>query len=462
MPLKFIDEHKSKNLVKNRKFILIKMLILSGGPFLLFFGLHHTLTGSRVEGIIGLAGGMAMAVLYIVLERNRNWVIISRALLVLTGFILLYFLLNAEGNPDKALWCYIYPLIALFMLGKQEGLIWAVAFYLLVAGILTVPCFFFVDGIFASELRVRFLVTLGIVLAMAFIFEEVRHKTEQEMASKQQSLERSEARYRSAYTKLNEMNSQLVQSAKLASIGELASGVAHELNQPLMVVRGMAQLIRRNLRKNNLNNAEPAEPAELMKQLDPIEKNTKRMMNIIDHLRTFSRQSKGEFRRLDMNRIVKGSFTLINEQLRLHDIEVVEVYASDLPPIQGDETQIEQVIINLIANARDAITSIAECGMRNAEYRGKIEIITAIGKPQSKIDMGFIEVLFKDNGGGIPAEHLEKIFDPFFTTKEVGKGTGLGLSISYGIIKEHGGEIEVVETGPDGTTFRIRVPIGDC
>jgi len=76
--------------------------------------------------------------------------------------------------------------------------------------------------------------------------------------------------------------------------------------------------------------------------------------------------------------------------------------------------------------------------------------------------MGFIEVLFKDNGCGIPADHLEKIFDPFFTTKEVGRGTGLGLSISYGIIKEHGGEIEVAETGPDGTTFRIRLPIVDC
>ena len=448
--MKFFDKHKSKNLVKNRKFILIKMLILSGGPFLLFFGLHHTLTGSRVEGIIGLAGGMAMAVLYIVLERNRNWVIISRALLVLTGFIFLYFLLNAEDNPDKALWCYIYPLIALFMLGKQEGLIWAVAFYLLVAGILTVPCFFFVDGISASELRVRFLVTLGLVLAMAFIFEEVRHKTEQEMASKQQSLERSKARHRSAYTKLNEVNAQLVQSAKLASIGELASGVAHELNQPLMVIRGTAQLIRRNLRKNNLNNA------ELMGQLDPIEKNTKRMMNIIGHLRTFSRQSKGKSCRLDMNKVVKGSFILLREQLRLRNIEVVEAYAFGLPPIQGDGTQIEQVVINLIANARDAMVK------READSEGgeKIKKMLSISTSKAK-NNSHLEIIITDSGEGIPRDDLDRIFDPFFTTKEVGKGTGLGLSISYGIIKDHGGEIEVAETGPDGTTFRIRLPIVD-
>ena len=264
------------------------------------------------------------------------------------------------------------------------------------------------------------------------------------------------SKIRDAYQKVKETQAQLVQSGKLASIGELASGVAHELNQPLMVIRGTAQLIQRSVLKNNLNDD------ELLEQLDPIIKNTKRMMNIIGHLRSFSRQSTGLFSRLDINKVVKESFTLISEQLRLRNIEVVEVYASDLPGIQGDVNQLEQVVINLITNARDAITSTADCGMRNAEYKGRIEIITAIGKPQSKIDMGFIEVLFKDNGGGIPADHLEKIFDPFFTTKEVGRGTGLGLSISYGIIKEHGGEIEVAETGPDGTTFRIRVPIVDC
>ena len=261
---------------------------------------------------------------------------------------------------------------------------------------------------------------------------------------------------RDAYQKVEETQAQLVQSGKLASIGELASGVAHELNQPLMVIRGTTQLIRRSVLKNNLNDD------ELLEQLDPIIRNTKRMMNIIGHLRSFSRQSTGQFTRLDISKVVKESFTLISEQLRLRNIEVVTAYASDLPGIQGDVNQLEQVVINLITNARDAITSTADCGLRTAEYKGKIEIITAIAKPQSKIGMGFIEVLFKDNGCGIPADHLEKIFDPFFTTKEVGRGTGLGLSISYGIIKEHGGEIEVAETGPDGTTFRIRLPIVDC
>ena len=252
---------------------------------------------------------------------------------------------------------------------------------------------------------------------------------------------------REAYEKVKETQSQLVQSGKLAAIGELASGVAHELNQPLMVIRGTAQLIQRSVRKNNLNNT------ELMEQLDPILRSTKRMMNIINHLRTFSRQAKGEFSRLDTNKVVKGSFTLIHEQLRLHNIEVIETYTPDLPPVQGDNTQLEQVIINLIANARDAMDKREE----NSGVDDKTKKILKISTSKAR-DNSHLEIRITDSGEGIPPGDLDRIFDPFFTTKEVGKGTGLGLSISYGIIKDHGGEIEVAETGPEGTTFRIRLP----
>jgi len=247
---------------------------------------------------------------------------------------------------------------------------------------------------------------------------------------------------------LKQAQTQLIQAGKLASIGELASGVAHELNQPLMVIRGTVQLICRSVRRNNLNND------ELMEQLDPIERNTKRMMNIINHLQTFSRQSKGEFRRLDFNKVVKGSFTLINEQLRLRNVEVMEAYASDLPPVQGSETRLEQVIINLITNARDAMDRQEENSKGADETKKMLRISTSEAR-----DNSHVEIRITDSGKGIPPGDLDRIFDPFFTTKEVGKGTGLGLSISYGIIKDHGGEIQVTETGPAGTTFRISLPI---
>lgn len=296
---------------------------------------------------------------------------------------------------------------------------------------------------------------------------------------------RSREALKQAYQELKDTQAQLIQSGKLASIGELASGVAHELNQPLMVIRGNAQLIQRSLRENN------PDIDELMEQMEPIQRNTKRMMNIINHLRTFSRQSQSDFQSVDVNKVIENSLLMVDEQLRIYNIEVKMDLSNNLPKIKGDANQLEQVFLNLITNARDVIENcrlniencriekaknngkleIVENGQRTQnerhreEYIGRIEIITRTGElpnQQSTIDKrqprDFIEIMVKDNGGGIPAEKLEKIFDPFFTTKEVGKGTGLGLSISYGIIKDHQGEIEVAETGPEGTTFKIKLP----
>ena len=272
----------------------------------------------------------------------------------------------------------------------------------------------------------------------------------------------SEAALKKSYEELQLTQSQLIQSAKLASIGELASGVAHELNQPLMVVRGVFQLVKRSIGKNNIGTD------ELLERLEPIERNTKRMMNIINHLRTFSRQSGMAFEPVDGNKIIEDSLLMISEQLRIHDIEVKKDPDVDLPKIKGDANQLEQVFLNLITNARDAILQRSEVSGKKSENRGRLEIITRMGETDNhqsstngQQSQNFAEILIRDNGGGIPADRVDKIFDPFFTTKEVGKGTGLGLSISYGIIKDHQGEISVAETSPTGTTFRIRLPIVD-
>ena len=292
----------------------------------------------------------------------------------------------------------------------------------------------------------------------------------------------AEESLKQAFEKLKNTQAQLVQSGKLASIGELAAGVAHELNQPLMVVRGAAQFVMRLIRKDRFSND------ELMVQLEPIEKNTKRMMNIINHLRIFSRRSLSDFHPVDINGIINGSLLMVGEQLRLQDIELIKKLMPDLPNVMGDANQLEQVALNLITNAKDAMISNYHEQMEKPKYKKKLEIITRVmnngclasdpriltgfqnsdrktGKSERYLNSRkeqkiseYIEILFKDTGSGIFAENRDKIFDPFFTTKEVGKGTGLGLSISYGIIENHFGKIEVVETGPNGTTFRIILP----
>jgi PAS domain S-box-containing protein len=261
----------------------------------------------------------------------------------------------------------------------------------------------------------------------------------------------AEASLIEAYQELKHTQSQLIQSGKLASIGELASGVAHELNQPLMVIRGNAQIIQKNIENERLKFE------DIEKQVEPIVRNTKRMMNIINHLRTFSRQSKAEFYQLNINNVIEDSFLMIEEQLRLRNIRIEKSFLSNLPDIYGDSNQLEQVILNFLTNARDAITG-KYCDSNHSEITDeKIEIITQISDSKEN----FIEIIIRDTGGGIKKEFRDNIFDPFFTTKEVGKGTGLGLSISYGIIQDHNGLIEMANSGPDGTTFKILLPISN-
>jgi signal transduction histidine kinase len=246
---------------------------------------------------------------------------------------------------------------------------------------------------------------------------------------------------------LKETQSQLIQSAKLASIGEMAAGVAHELNQPLMVARTGIQMMRRHGAYDTQKGDEAA------RQLELAEKSTKRMMTIIGHLQLFARQSPKDFEPVDVNHVIEESLLMMGEQLRIRGIEMKLELDSDLPRVMGNANHLEQVMLNLLTNARDALEETTES---RGKWKGQKRIFlkTAVSSTEPE----FIHVLVRDSGRGISPDAAEKVFDPFFTTKPVGKGTGLGLSISYGIIKDHQGEIEVAETGLKGTTFRVKLP----
>jgi C4-dicarboxylate-specific signal transduction histidine kinase len=255
-----------------------------------------------------------------------------------------------------------------------------------------------------------------------------------------------------AYKDLQNVQAQLVQSAKLASIGEMASGIAHELNQPLMVIRGNVQLISRILTKGRVD------ADDLVDSVHLIEKNTRRMMGIIDHMRIYSRQKTSDFRPLNINTVLVESLFMFREQFRSQGIEITERLGDGLPSIFGEPSQLEQVFINLLANSRDAILErrghqATERGV-NRNRIGHIDISTRMFENHGS----FLEVRVADDGLGIANENRGKIFDPFFTTKDVGKGTGLGLSVSYGIVEQHRGRIEIETTGPTGTSFILAFP----
>lgn len=245
------------------------------------------------------------------------------------------------------------------------------------------------------------------------------------------------------YQDLKSTSAQLTQSAKLAAVGELAAGVAHELNQPLMVIRGHAQEM---IEGNSV-------PENIRKDLKLIEKQTGRMMRIIDHLRAFARQSTGAFEQVNLNEVIDDSFTLITQQLKNHNIEIIKELDESIPRIWGDHNRLEQIFLNLMTNAKDAMEEKGK-GVLSVKTQ---PIIDMTGDKNGKVTG--VLVLFSDTGAGIGDNIMDKIFDPFFTTKEVGKGTGLGLSISYSILKDHGGSITAESNDGTGTTFRLEFPV---
>jgi PAS domain S-box-containing protein len=244
-----------------------------------------------------------------------------------------------------------------------------------------------------------------------------------------------------ANRELEEATMQLVQSEKLTALGELTAGVAHELNQPLNGIKIISQSILRDIEKNRF------EEEDIGKDLTEIVNQVNRMAEIIGHMRIFTRQTEGTTEAMiDINTVVEGPFTLLGQQLQNHNIEVTMEFAPDLPKVMGDPIRLEQVIMNLITNARGAVES-------SGQENKRIEIRTYQNDIQQEV---VTEV--KDNGGGIPEDLREKIFQPFFTTKEPGKGTGLGLSVSSKIMEEHKGRIELESKVGEGTTFKVMLP----
>lgn len=233
--------------------------------------------------------------------------------------------------------------------------------------------------------------------------------------------------------KLEEAQAILIQSEKLSAVGQLVSGVAHELNNPLAAVIGFSQL----------SLGTEANP-KTVSYLKKICSEADRCAKIVNNLLTFSRKSKPEKKLVRINGIIEKTFDLMSYQFQVNNIKIVKDLDPDLPKTMGDFHQLQQVFLNIVNNAFQAMMEKSKGGSITVRTK-RIE------------DMIFIE--FTDTGPGIPKENLNKIFDPFFTTKEIGKGTGLGLSISYGIIKEHGGNIYALSELNKGATFVIELPI---
>jgi C4-dicarboxylate-specific signal transduction histidine kinase len=241
---------------------------------------------------------------------------------------------------------------------------------------------------------------------------------------------------------LQESTMQLIQAEKLIALGELTASVAHELKQPLNTIKIIGQSILRDIDKKRFDeqNAKDDLP-EIILQVD-------RMSEIIDHMRVFTRRPiEAANEMVDLNGIIGDALKFVSQQLRDHNIEVIRDLDADLPKATGDSIRLEQVVINLINNARDAVE-------KSGTKEKRIEVRTGKDADGQAV---WLEV--KDNGLGIREDEKKKIFQPFFTTKEPGKGTGLGLSVSKKIIEEHKGTLAFSGNAGEGATFRFVLPV---
>ncbi len=244
-----------------------------------------------------------------------------------------------------------------------------------------------------------------------------------------------------------EKHAMLIQAGKMATVGQMATGVAHELNQPLNVLRlGCDYLVKKTKSGQTLS------LENLVEVTAEFKSSIERASRIINHLREFGRKSDETMMSMDINVPIQSVFSLLGTQLSARDIRCDLDLAENLPSIFGDANRLEQVFINLVLNARDAI--LGKEKDLHAEDKTKPKII----RIASFLDDQHVIVTVSDTGPGVPDALRLKVFEPFFTTKESGEGTGLGLSISYGIIKEHRGTIEVQTAQEGGALFRVAFP----
>ena len=233
-------------------------------------------------------------------------------------------------------------------------------------------------------------------------------------------------------TDASSLQSKLMHAEKMAAVGQLVSGVAHEVNNPLTAILGFADLLMENTDV----------PESARKDLRVILQEAQRTKQIVQNLLSFARQMPPQRKPVQLNPILKRTVQLRSYDLQSRGVSVTENLRDHLPFIIGDSHQLQQVFLNILNNAYDAV--------RDKTEGPRIEISTACKDDH-------VEVTFRDNGSGI--SQAERIFDPFFTTKRVGEGTGLGLSICYGIVKEHGGEILCSNNSDgEGATFSVRFP----
>ncbi|MBL7173342.1 MAG: two-component sensor histidine kinase, partial [Desulfobacteraceae bacterium] len=281
-----------------------------------------------------------------------------------------------------------------------------------------------------SGLRKTIRVTIAIVLLAAICIVSMALIVSKKMVSRVEQADKEKEL----------MNEQVVETGKLASVGELAAGIAHEINNPVAIMVEEAGWIEDLLEEEEFKEGENL--SEFKRALNQIRNQGKRCKDITHKLLSFARKTDSRIQEVDLNELIEELVILSEQRAKFSNVAIKTKFQEDLPHLRVSQTEVQQVVLNLINNALDAMEKTG----------GNLAIST-------HLEEGHIIVGVADNGPGIPESNIARIFDPFFTTKPVGKGTGLGLSICYGIIKKMGGDIVVRSKVNSGTTFSVKMPL---
>ena len=241
---------------------------------------------------------------------------------------------------------------------------------------------------------------------------------------------------------VKETHEKLLHQDKMSSLGKLSASVVHEINNPIAGILNLIMLMQRIAEEDALG---PDQIGQFNQYLKLMETETRRTSRIVSNLLAFARQSKMEPKRVSLNRLIEQTLFLNSNLLKINSVKVENNLDPDLPDLLGSEDQLQQVFMNLVSNASEAMES-AGGGVLTIESK-------------HLLSEDSLQINFHDTGPGIPEENISKLFEPFFTTKKKGKGVGLGLSVAYGIIQEHGGSIYVISKVGEGATFQVKLPL---
>ncbi len=431
---------------ETRKRKVYAATVVPGVAIMLSFGLYHLFCANLLEGFLDVMGGLWMLGSIFLLRITKKGLPIFRANALLLGLVFLF--LAAKGGPggNKLLWMFSFPLVALYTLGLPEGLLWIGAVLAVNLMILFLPLDTPWIHAYGKDYKIRFCAAYLLVVAMTFVYENERRKSQANLENERNDLEREKKERK-------ELEARLVRSQKMEALGLLAGGVAHDLNNVLSAIVGYPDILLMRL----------PEDSDLRRPLNVMRASGLKAAAIVQDLLTLARRGVTNFDVLDLNALV-GEYLHSPELEKLKachpKVEIRTDLQADLRNIKGSAIHLKKSLMNLVSNAAEALPDggLVEIKTQNMTVDRQCE------KHRDMAEGDYVVLHVADNGISIDKEDLEKIFEPFYTKKKMGhSGTGLGLAVVWGTVQDHQGYIHVNSEITQGTLMTLYFPATeDC